>query len=515
VLEMTINNPSSVFLRVLCGFINLNLLAGTLFLVLGGCAGNGNNDHDIRFGVSTEPATLDPRYVTDAVSTRIARLLYRRLVAFDDHYRFVPSLAHWVRLAPGHYRFTLRADRAAFSNGEPVTASDVKATYSSVLMPGSASPQRDSLAMIDRMQVVDDDTIDFYLTRPDPLFPGRLVVGILPRDLIRAGHDFGRHPVGSGPLRLVAWSDDGDLVLERRRDGQRIRFLTVRDPTVRVLKLLSGELDLIQGELPQELVAWLRQKPSVRVQTVPGDTFAYIGFNLRDPATGDARVRAAVAHAINRRAIIEYLYRGTARLAESLLPPEHWAGADHLKADAYDPSLSRHLLKQAGYTAARPLILTFKVSTNPRSLRLAAVIQQQLARVGIDLRISSYDWGTFFGDIKAGRFQMYSLSWVGLKMPDVFRYVFHSASVPPAGANRGRLSDPEVDRLIEKAENTTAPDAKAAVYFRLQQRLHELRPYVPLWYEANVLVIRRGLEGYAPATDGNYDDLTGIRFAKP
>ena len=293
-----------------------------------------------------------------------------------------------------------------------------------------------------------------------------------------------------------------------RRDGQRIRFLTVRDPTVRVLKLLSGELDLIQGELPQELVAWLRHKPSVRVETVPGDTFAYIGFNLRDPATGDARVRAAIAHAINRRAIIKYLYRGTARLAESLLPPEHWAGAADLKADAYDPPLSRRLLQQAGYSAARPLILTYKTSTNPRSLRLAAVIQQQLRSVGIELRISSYDWGTFFGDIKAGRFQMYSLSWVGLKMPDVFRYVFHSDSVPPAGANRGRLSDPEVDRLIEKAENTTALDAKAAIYYRLQRRLHALRPYIPLWYEDNIVVMRRGLEGYTPAADGNYDDLS-------
>jgi len=281
------------------------------------------------------------------------------------------------------------------------------------------------------------------------------------------------------------------------------------------LKLLSGEIDLLQGELPQELIAWLRERPSLRVERTRGDTFSYIGFNLRDAASGDARVRAAVAHAIDRNAIIRYLYRGMARPAESLLPPEHWAGNAHLPADAYDPAASRRLLQEAGYGPDRPLQLEFRTSTNPRSLRLAAILQQQLHEAGIEASIRSYDWGTFFGDIKAGRFQMYSLSWVGLKMPDVFRYIFHSESTPPAGANRGRLDDLRVDELIEKAENTPDLDTQADIYKHLQERLHALRPYVPLWYEDNVLVIRRVLEGYAPAADGNYDDLAGIRYTKP
>jgi len=511
---MTTNNPFSVSLCVLCGFIKSSLLIGTV-LLLASCGDNSDQDNAIRFGISTEPATLDPRYVTDAVSTRIARLLYSRLVKFDAHYRFVPSLARWKKMGPEHYRFTLRPDRRPFSDGEPVTAADVKATYASVLDPASASPQRTSLTVIDHMQVVDADTIDFYLKRPDALFPGRLTVGILPRELIGKNHPFNRDPVGSGPLRLVAWPDDGNLILQRRADGQVIRFITVKDPTVRVLKLLSGEIDLVQGELPAEIIDWLRDKPSVRVKRVRGDTFYYIGFNLRDPATGDALVREAVAHAIDRKDIIKYLYRGMARPAESLLPPEHWAGSNDLPADSYNPALSRRLLRQAGYGPGRPLHLEFKTSTNPQSLRLVAILQQELHEAGMEVSIRSYDWGTFFGDIKAGRFQMYCLSWVGLKMPDVFRYVFHSKSVPPAGANRGRLDDALVDSLIEKAENTQALDAKAAIYKRLQQRLHALRPYVPLWYQDNVLVMRRGLTGYTPAADGNYDALARVRFAKP
>jgi peptide/nickel transport system substrate-binding protein len=158
------------------------------------------------------------------------------------------------------------------------------------------------------------------------------------------------------------------------------------------------------------------------------------------------------------------------------------------------------------------LRLTFKTSTNPRSLRIATVFQQQLARVGIDLELRSYDWGTFYGDIKAGKFQLYSLSWVGLKMPDVYRYIFHSDSIPPVGANRGRLADAQVDRLIEKAENSPDMQDKAAIYARLQERLHSIKPYVPLWYEDNIVVTAAGLSGYRPAADGSYDGLTRVRY---
>lgn len=500
--------PRSLLLTSHC------LVLGVLLVTLAGCSDHdGNSDSVIRFGISTEPVTLDPRYATDAVSTRINRLIYSRMVEFDEQYRFVPSLTSWERLSSRHYRFQLKKDRNPFHHGRALTAADIKATYESVLTRDTASPHRTSLDMIGRIEVIDDNTVDFHLLRSDTLFPGRLTIGILPADLIRKDHSFNKQPVGSGPLRFSSRADDGNLVLTRIEDDQVIRFVTVRDPTVRVLKLLSGEIDLTQNELPQELIDWLREKESVRIKKVRGDTFTYIGFNLRDPLTGDLRVRQAIAHAINVRPVIRHLFRNTARPARSLLPPEHWAGHDRLNGEGYSPERARKLLKQAGYSADRPLKLTFKTSTNPRSLRIATIFQQQLARVGIELVLSSYDWGTFYGDIKAGKFQMYSLSWVGLKMPDIYRTIFHSDSVPPAGANRGRLDDPDVDHLIEKAENMENMQDKAGVYIQLQERLHDIKTYIPLWYEDNILIMNRRLAGYQPAMDGNYDDLNHIHWS--
>jgi peptide/nickel transport system substrate-binding protein len=468
-------------------------------------------DAVIRFGLASAPANLDPRYATDAASARINRLLYGRLVDFDEHVRPVPVLADWKQLTPQHYRFRLRPRRARFHDGTTLTAADVAATYRSILEPGSTSPHATTLRLITRIEVIDDQTLDFHTARPDPLFPGYLVIGILPAAGIAAGMPFHRQPLGSGPLRFIDWPEPGRLRLQRINDGREVEFLHIGDPTVRVLKLMRGEIDLLQNDLPAELLGYLEEKPDIEVTHGPGSNFAYIGFNLASPPTNDSRVRRAIAHALDIDAIVKYVLGGAARPAAALLPPDHWAGNPALQPLIHDPQLAGQLLQQAGYTAAHPLQLTYKTSTDPVRVRIATVIQQQLAEAGIDMRLSSYDWGTFFGDIKAGHFQMYSLAWVGIKTPDIFRYAFHSSSLPPEGANRGRLADASIDRLIESAEQGATLEEQANGYRQLQAQLLEALPYVPLWYEDHVVASRRGISGYRLAPDGNYDGLLHVQ----
>jgi peptide/nickel transport system substrate-binding protein len=480
-----------------------------ILLILTSCTEPRTNS--INFGLSAAPVTLDPRYATDAISYRITRLIYRSLIDFDEHYQVVPDLAEWEQISLDHYRFILGDSGRRFHNDSELTARDVKATYDSVLDPGNASPHRGSLLMIERIEVVDKNNIDFFLDKPDPLFPGRLVVGVLPARLITAGHEFSRSPVGSGPMRLQAWPNENDITLQRLSDNQSIRFLTVKDSTVRVLKLIRGEVDILQGDLPPEMTRWLARQQEVKVEKAKGNTFTYIGFNLDGPITSNLKVRKAIAHAIDRDSIIEFVMGKAAREAGALLPPDHWSGHQELHGYPYDPDRARELLREAGYFDSKPLYLIYKTSNNPFRLRLATIIQDQLKDVGIRIDIRSYDWGTFYGDIKAGRFQMYSLSWVGLKMPDIFRYIFHSSAVPPQGANRGRFINTRADELIEAAETTPDLGRQAGLYRDLQEHLHEQLPYVPLWYEDNILAIRHNLGSYSLAVDGNYDGLMTIR----
>ncbi len=459
----------------------------------------------IRFGISSAPVTLDPLQATDATSSRINRLIYQTLVEFGKDDLPIPGIASWQQLSTQHYRFKL-IKTSYFHHGKKLTANDVKATYEAVLDKRHASPQRNIIAHIQRIEVIDDNTIDFYLSRIDPLFPAFLTIGIVPADLLAKNHPFNIQPVGSGPFRFSRWPFDGQLFLQRVSDGQQVEFLKVKDPTVRVLKLLHGELDIMQNNLPPEHIAYLKKQAGIHYSSSPGSNYTYLGFNLLDPVTGQRRLRKAIAYALDKNKIIQYALGNAAQSARGFFPPQHWLGAD-LKAYAYNPDRARMIMHSLGYSEHKPLELSYKTSSDPFRIRIASIIQSQLKKIYIDVDIRSYDWGTFYGDIKKGRFQLYSLTWVGIRTPDIFRYVFHSDSLPPGGANRGRLKDKQVDQFIEQAEQEPDLTKQAQLYRQLQQHLNELLPYISLWYEDNIVFYRQGIEGYQVSADGNYDGL--------
>ena len=152
-------------------------------------------------------------------------------------------------------------------DGSRLTAADVAATYASILDPAGASPHRALLDIIRDMRTDGSDQIEFRLAKPDPLFPAYLGIGILPAALIRDGHPFQREPVGSGPFQFLDWSEPGWLHLERRCDHHRFELLAVKDSNVRVMKLLRGEVHLLQNDLAPELLDYLQGRPEVRVRS--------------------------------------------------------------------------------------------------------------------------------------------------------------------------------------------------------------------------------------------------------
>jgi peptide/nickel transport system substrate-binding protein len=446
---------------------------------------------DIVFAIAQAPLNLDTRYATDAASERVNRLLYQRLVEFDASSKPTPGLANWQMLNPQHYRFELHQVRAKFHHGKALNAEDVKATYESLLALKD-SPHTAEYRNIAGIQLINENTLEFVLKVADAHFPEKLIIGILPYDLIKQGHDFSHQPIGSGPLRFVSWQSA--LILQRISDGKNIKLVEVKDPTVRVLKLLRGEADLLQGDLPPELVKYLQTKPKVTVNTHQGVNFSYLGLNMQDPKLMDIQVRQAIAHAIDRQAIIDTVMVSQTRVASVILPPEHYAGNSHLTAYEYNPVLAKRLLQQAGVKL--PLKLVYKTSTDAQRVRLATILQAQMAQAGIDLEIRSLDWGTFFEDVKQGKFQLFGLTWVGIKTPDIYTKAFGSEFFPPNGFNRGRYSDAVLDTMLQKE------DWQAAT-----QRIYAQLPYIPLWYEGQFAAYRNTIKNYTPPSDGNWDGL--------
>jgi peptide/nickel transport system substrate-binding protein len=480
----------SVLLRRFAGWVVVGIA-----LVLCACQ-SGNEPRALVFAVAQAPVNLDPRYATDAASERINHLLFQRLVEFDAASHEVHGLASWQMLDALHYRFELQQPAATFHNGKPLTAADVKATYESLLELKN-SPHTAEFKHIKRISTPDTHTIEFELSRADAHFPARLIIGILPADLIAAGHDFGHAPIGSGPFKLDCWSSDLQLV--RRSDGLKVRFNEVKDPNVRVLKLKRGEADLIQGDLPPELVKYLQKQPDITVQTVVGANYSYLGLNVQAEFLRDARVRRAIAHAIDTRAIIDKVMVSHSRQANAILPPEHYAGNPGLQPYSYQPELARQLLQSAGIKL--PLTLVYKTSTDPQRVRLATILQAQMQAAGIDLQIKSLDWGTFFADVQKGNFQLSGLTWVGIKTPEIYSKVFGSGSKPPQGFNRGGYRDPVLDTLLQKED-----------WLAATRRIHEQLPYIPLWYEGQFAAYRSSIASYQPMPDGNWDGLTAVVF---
>jgi peptide/nickel transport system substrate-binding protein len=479
-----------------------------LLCALGGCA--PAPDAVLRFALPAAPGTLDPRFATDAQAARLCRLLYARLVDFDDSFRPVAGIATWTTDDATHYRFALRGN-PSFHDGSALTAADVVATYRAVLDPSRASPHRGSLVHVREVSARDPRTVEFTLARADPLFPGLLTIGIL-RDADARRPVLPARPIGSGHFRLADTPTPARVPLARVRDGLRLDFVEIANETTRALMLARGELDLAQGSFAPELADWLARRPGLRVHTRPGTVFSYLGLNLAHGATASPDVRRALAHAIDRDALLRHVFRGRARAAEGMLVPEHWAGYPGLQPWRHDPARARALLARAGYAPPRRLRLVYSSSSDPFRRRIATILQAQLRDVGVDLEVRSHDWGTFYGDVKAGRFELFALSWVGLQMPDIFRHAFHSRSMPPTGANRGRYADAATDRLIDAAEQASAPATQAAAWRAVQARLHDTLPYLPLWYEDTLVVQGPRVLGYDTDIHGQYDGLTALRL---
>ncbi len=450
----------------------------------------------IRFALAQMPLNLDPRYATDAASERVNRLIYQSLVDFDATSNPVPKLATWLMVSPREYHFSLKQPLANFHHHKPLTAYDVKATYDSIITLKD-SPQTSEYSNISSIQVKNETLVIFQLKQPDTHFASKLIIGILPKDDIEKKHDFTHHPIGSGPLAFEHWQNK--LALKRVRDGQLILFTEVKDPTVRVLKLLRGETDLLQGDLQPELVSYLQTKPDITVKTVAGVNFSYLGLNMQDPLLRQRKVRMAIAHAIDRQSIIDKVMLKSTRAAGAILPPEHYTNAGvALPAYAYNPGLSKQLLLEAGVQL--PLKLVYKTSTDAQRVRLATILQAQMAKAGMNLEIRSLDWGTFFEEVKKGNFQLFGLTWVGIKTPDIYAKAFGSQQFPPNGFNRGHYADAELDAML-LAEDWPAVTA------RIQAQL----PYIPLWYEAQFAAFDKNITNYAPKPDGNWDDLATIK----
>jgi len=489
-------------------------------LAVGGCRrGDVAHDPALVVGIAVGPTNLDPRIGSDEASQRVHQLLYASLVRLDDALQVVPEVAERLEARDDRTYVARLRPGVRFHDGSALDAEDVAYTFRSFLDASFLSPRKGAYAQLAAVDVEDPLTVVFRLKEPFASFPVNLVMGIVPRDT-PAGAPA---RIGAGPYRFVRLQSDDRVELAANAEyfegpprNAGIVLRVIPDDTMRGLELRTGAIDLVVNDLVPDIVRALQREGRMQVVTAPGLDFSYVGINLRDPLLADPRVRRALALGIDISAIVSHLRRDLAVPATGIIPPTSWAYPADMAPLPHDPDAARRLLDEAGYPdldGNGPLprfTVSLKTSTAEFVRLQAAVIQQDLARIGVAVDVRTHEFATLYADVLKGRFQLFTLQWVGVTDPDMLRRVFHSTQMPPAGFNRGFFSDPRVDALIDQATTTTDPGVRRGLYIEAQRRITAATPYVSLWTKVNVAVAQPWIHGVHLTPQASFATLRDV-----
>jgi peptide/nickel transport system substrate-binding protein len=495
-----------------------------LLLVIGaGCSRPSEHDPDALVVMLPRDAEqLDPRFVGDPYGLRVSRLLFGSLVTIDPRtLEVIPDLAESVKAqSPTQFEVRLR-EGLRFSDGSPLDARDVVATFEGIVDPQLRSRYAHAYRRIAEMRVSDPRTILFVLREPHATFLTDLELPI-----VRSEDAFRRiatpddpFPIGAGPYRLVK-REPGILELRTNPHWHRgtpkypsLRLVVIRDDNTRALRMLAGQGDLAIASIPPLLLPIFEDDERFETRSTAGISTMYLGFQTTSPKLDDLRVRRAIGYAIDRELLVRSKYDGLARVTDSWIPHGHWAEVDRLPAQGFDPDQARALLDAAGFSdppGSEPRMrLVLRTTSDRFRQSVARAIAAMLREVGIEIDVRPSEAATLISDLNRGRFEITLLQVPEVIEPHVLSWFFDSSRIPgpqSEGANRWRYENEELDRLFEVGRTQIDREQRQAAYVRVQQILARDIPVLPLWQPDTIAVVRRGSSFDVPR-DGRFGTL--------
>ncbi|WP_099827866.1 ABC transporter substrate-binding protein [Oceaniglobus indicus] len=484
-------------------------------------------------GQIAEPKALDPAAVTAVNDFRILMNVYDGLVRYKDGTLEVePALAtDWEISDDGKtYTFTLR-DGVTFHDGSAFNAEAVKFNFDRML--NEDHPFHDTgpfplaffFSAIETVEAVDDLTVKFTLNAPyapflsNLAYPTGLIVS--PAAVEQHGADFGRNPSGTGAFKFAEWRSNEAVVVEANPDYwdgapdlQAVVFRPITDASTRTAEMLAGGIDLMVEVPPVALSEFQGNQYTVHEQAGPHLWFLIL--NTKEGPMADKRVRQAANFAINKEALVNEVLEGTADVAAGPTPPAFaWAYNDDLTPYAYDPEKAKSLIAEAGAEGAE---LTFYVTEGGSGMldpiAMGTAIQADLNAVGFDVKIETYEWNTFLGEVNPGlegKADMAEMAWM-TNDPDTLPFLALRTDAWPdkGGFNSGYYSNPEVDELLEQARVATDQNERATLYKKMQTIVQDDAPWVFVanWKQNAVTSDRVGNFALQPSFFLLLDDVT-------
>ncbi len=492
------------------------------------------------WGAQGEPVCLDPAVITDGISGMVNNQMFEGLTKYEGATtEVVPALAErWQVSADGTvWTFTLRKN-VKFHDGSPFDAkvvvwnferwrftkhpqheNQIKAGQTFEYYEGQFGGFDDQ-SLITKVEAVNPTTVRFTLKDPQGPFLANLAmftfVFASPTAIEKWGTESCKHPVGTGPFRFVEWKPNQEVILEANPDYwdkaaapkvQRAIIRNIKDSSQRLAALKAGEIHGMEGLNPDD-VKVVRADPKLQIILRPTNTTGYLAFNYKVKEFQDKRVRQAIAHAINKRGIVNALYGGTGLVATQFQPPPLWGHNKDLKDYPYSPDRARALLKEAGFGQGlkeitwedgrkEPLPFWYMPVSRPyypNPKEIAEAMAAELAKAGITVKLQTIDWSAYLDKRKKGELPLYMLGWTGDNGdPDNFVCYFFCS---PGASREGFYSNKALAEVLLQAQRLTDQAKRAALYRKAEQMIHDEAARLFIAHNQPPLAFSKKVKGY-------------------
>ncbi len=488
------------------------------------------------------PETFNPQLITSGTTIdATSKQLYDRLITFKtDDNSIIPSLAKsWHVTRDGKkITFYLRKDVAFhhtdyFTPTRHLNADDVVFSFNRILdenhpfhqVSGGKYPFFQTVKfteLVESIEKINDYTVRFILKRPDSSFLTNLATDfaiILSAEygeqLLKSHHKtlIDSQPIGSGPYKLKEFRSGSFIRFYRHENYWRhpveieqLVYDITPINTGRLTKLLAKECDVISYPIAHQKII---EHPELTLDSVTSYNVGYLGFNVKKPPLDNLLVRKAIAHAINFQAIIDIIYGDKAQLAKSLLPENSWAYTNKASSQEYSRQLAKSLLEVAGYQQGFELDLwamPIQRAYNPNALKMAKLIQEDLAHIGIKVNIISYEWNTFLRRLALGQHDAVLLGWsADHPDPDNFFTPLLSCEATLTGGNRSFWCNKEYDDLLSKALATTNINQRKKYYAKALTIIDKEIPLIPIAHSKRYQARFKNIQGQILQPFGGID----------
>jgi peptide/nickel transport system substrate-binding protein len=470
----------------------------------------------LNLSISSSPIRLNPILANDSASSEIADWLFNGLFKYDKNANVVPALASSYEFIDNTHLVIKLKKNVLWHDGKKFTADDVIFTYEKINDPKVFTTIKSNFKEVKSLSKIDDYTVEVVYKKPYFKALEIWMFGVIPKHILKDEKDlmtssFNKHPIGTGSYRLDSFKLGSDIRLyafdkyfEGKPKINELNFKFLPDPSTSFLYLKQNKLDLgsltplqIDRQIDKEF------KKNYQIIEKPAFAFDYLGFNLKKKKFKDINVRRALSLAIDRQEIIDILFFGHGEVCNGPFLPGTFAYDDTVKPIKQNIVEAKRLLKLAGYDENHPL--SFEVITNTGNdtrINTTQIIQYQLAKIGVKMKIRVMEWQAFLNTVVHPRnFEAIVLGWNLALMPDAYP-LWHSDSMKKGRFNLVSYSNKEVDDLIVKGSTTIDKKELSKIYKKIFRIIAHDTPYLFLYIPNSITVVSKKIKNIEPSFIG-------------